>query len=235
MSKFDLLSEAKLRLPLTRLMELLGHGDRARKSARCGFHADSSASLSIFIGSNGEPRWKCHARCGEPSQGDAIDYLARAHNLSNADACREFIRLAGIATSPPPTSPPRPAPAPRRLLLPALRVGSDAELGALARLRRLGVDGLRLASARGLVRFGQWRNRAAWFVTDETGLNAQVRRLDGQPWPQGCKALTLPGARAAWPLARISHKPSARSARMTDWTGLRWAFWGTGDFDSVLK
>ena len=34
-------------------------------------------------------------------------------------------------------------------------------------------------------------------------------------------------------LARISHKPSARSARTTDWTGLRWAFWGPGDFDRV--
>ena len=67
-------------------------------------------------------------------------------------------------------------------------------------LRSVGDAGLRLACGRGLLRFGQWRDRAAWFVTDDTGQNFQARRLDGQPWPQGCKALTLPGARAAWPL-----------------------------------
>jgi hypothetical protein len=194
MSNIDLLAEAKRRLPLPLLMAQLGHGDRAKKSARCPFpaHQDSSASFSVFPGSDGEPRWKCFAGCGEPSQGDAIDFLARARNLSNADACREFKRLAGIAETL--------APASRRIAIPALHVGTDAELAALSTLRQINDAGLRLASARGLLRFGRWRDRAAWFMTDETGLNAQVRRLDGQLWPQGCKALTLPGARAAWPL-----------------------------------
>lgn len=93
----DDLAEAKRLLPLPALMALLGHGDRAKKSARCPFHEDSSASFSIFAGTEGEPRWKCFAGCG---QGDAIDYLALARNLSNADACREFKRLAGIESPP---------------------------------------------------------------------------------------------------------------------------------------
>jgi hypothetical protein len=94
----DLLAQAKVRLPLPALMALLGHGDRAKKSARCPFHEDSSASFSVFTGNDGEARWKCFAGCG---QGDAIDFLARARHLGNADACREYIKLAGV-TAPRP-------------------------------------------------------------------------------------------------------------------------------------
>ncbi len=66
----DFLTEAKTRLPLSRLMAELGHGDRARKSARCMFHDDSSASFSLYLGDDGQERWKCHAGCGG---GDAVD------------------------------------------------------------------------------------------------------------------------------------------------------------------
>ena len=82
----DLLAQAKQRLPLSALMAQLGFGDRAKKSARCPFHEDSSASFSLYIGDDGEEHWKCFAGCG---QGDAIDFLAKHRGLSNADACRE--------------------------------------------------------------------------------------------------------------------------------------------------
>jgi hypothetical protein len=39
----DLLAQAKRRLPMSALMAQLGFGDRAKKSARCPFHEDSSA------------------------------------------------------------------------------------------------------------------------------------------------------------------------------------------------
>jgi hypothetical protein len=97
----DLLAQAKQRLPLSALMAQLGFGDRAKKSAPCPFHDDSSPSFSVYTGDDGEARWKCHADCG---QGDAIDFLAKQRGLSNADACREFIKLAGITPSPPPPS-----------------------------------------------------------------------------------------------------------------------------------
>jgi len=77
-------------------MAQLGFGDRAKKSARCPFHEDSSASFSLYVGDDGEERWKCFAGCG---QGDAIDFLGKHRSLSNADACREYIRLAGVTPS----------------------------------------------------------------------------------------------------------------------------------------
>lgn len=96
----DLLSRAKKSMQLSALMILLGFGDRAKKSARCMFHEDKSASFSMYVRDDGEERWKCHAGCG---QGDAIDFLAKHRGLSNADACREFIRIAGVT---PPSLPP---------------------------------------------------------------------------------------------------------------------------------
>jgi hypothetical protein len=98
METIDLITQAKQRLSLSALMAQLGFGDRAKKSARCPFHDDSSASFSLYVGDDGEERWKCFAGCG---QGDAIDFLAKLRGFSNADACREFIRLAGV-TAPRP-------------------------------------------------------------------------------------------------------------------------------------
>ncbi len=95
----DLLAQAKQRLLLSALMALLGFGERAKKSARCPFHEDSSASFSLYVGDDGEERWKCFAGCG---QGDVIDFLAKQRGLSNSDACREFILLAGITPAPAP-------------------------------------------------------------------------------------------------------------------------------------
>jgi hypothetical protein len=110
----DELQEAKARLSLSRLMAELGFGDRAEKSARCMFHDDTSASFSVFVGDDGQERWKCFAGCG---QGDAIEFLAKHRGLSNADACHEFLRLAGVPRDPrPPTRPtdtPASAPQPR--------------------------------------------------------------------------------------------------------------------------
>jgi IS1 family transposase len=97
----DLLTQAKQRLSLSALMAQLGFGDHATKSARCPFHEDSSASFSFYVGDDGDERWKCFAGCGH---GDAIDYLAKHRGLSNADACREFIRLANVTPPPAPPS-----------------------------------------------------------------------------------------------------------------------------------
>jgi hypothetical protein len=75
------------------------HGlcDRAKKSARCMFHEDSRNSFSAYRRKDGTWAWKCHAGCGG---GDEADWLAKHLNLSNAEACREYIRLAGVTLPP---------------------------------------------------------------------------------------------------------------------------------------
>jgi hypothetical protein len=103
----DLLAQAKQHLPLTALMAQLGLSNHAKKSARCPFHEDASASFSLYVGDDGEEHWKCFAGCG---QGDAIDFLAQHRGLSNADAYREYIHIADV--TPPLALPPRSNPSP---------------------------------------------------------------------------------------------------------------------------
>jgi hypothetical protein len=89
---------------------------------------------------------------------------------------------------------------------------SQAHFSTLATLRGLSVEGVRLAAERGLLRFGMFRTRLAWFILDTSQRVIQARRLDGRPWAPsfssaprkwaltGVKAWTLPGSQAAWPV-----------------------------------
>ncbi len=203
MIQTDTLTAAKSRLDVAAVWELLGLPGEARRSCRCPLHEDRSASFSIFAEG---AAWKCHAGCG---QGDAIRFLQCARQLSIRDALREFVRLAGLD---PATSRPWPAPMPVRLkpradaptpapAWPPMHAGTLADHGRLAALRRVSVTSVRLASERGMVRFGTWRGWPAWFVCDDSRRVAQARRLDGALWwSDGPKAQTLPGGCASWPV-----------------------------------
>ena len=72
-----------------RLCGVEGEPPGRDKAVRSPFRDDKNPSFSIY--DNGK-RWKDH---GTGEHGDAADFLAKAKNLSKADACRELIRLAG--------------------------------------------------------------------------------------------------------------------------------------------
>ena len=88
----DDIIEAKHRLPLPALMERCGLGAHARKSARCPFHEDKDASFSVWQGDKGW-RFKCHSGCGD---GDEITFLEMRESLSNKDAAKRFLEMAGV-------------------------------------------------------------------------------------------------------------------------------------------
>jgi hypothetical protein len=68
-------------------------------------------------------------------------------------------------------------------------------------LRQIGREGIEFACERGLLWFATIKHCPAWIVTDSAGVNAQARRMDGQPWEDiGAKAWTLPGSWASWPI-----------------------------------
>lgn len=95
----DTLALAKERLRTPELWQLLNLPGEAAKSCRSPFREDSSPSFSVF---DDGLRWKDH---GTGEHGDAVDFLARARNLSLKDAIAEFKRLAGVedtATAAPP-------------------------------------------------------------------------------------------------------------------------------------
>ncbi|NDF00155.1 MAG: hypothetical protein EB034_18050, partial [Verrucomicrobia bacterium] len=186
------------------------------KSCRCPLHEDRSASFSITADG---ALWNCFAGCGG---GDAVDFYQHASGLPHAEACRAFIKLAGGSPMPTAPRPPRPKPADaegeqaqKRKTWPPFEsplTGDDdtahRAIVPLAKLRHVSVEGVTLMAARGLLWFGAWKDSPAWIVTDGERVNAQARRMDGQPWPGiKAKAQTLPGSRAAWPVGARESLP----------------------------
>ena len=89
------IQQAKLRLPLPLLMQQLGLGDHAKKTAQCPFHEDAHNSFSVWL-SNGACFWKCHAGCGA---GDEINFLEKRNGISRSEATRLYLEMAGCAPS----------------------------------------------------------------------------------------------------------------------------------------
>ena len=92
------IAEAKKRLPLPALMHRLGLGAHAKKSAKCPFHDDQHNSFSVWQRQDGLHYFKCHAGCGE---GDEITFLEFYHRISNAEAIKLFLEMAGVNGAAP--------------------------------------------------------------------------------------------------------------------------------------
>lgn len=197
------IADAKQLLRIPDLWRRLGLPHSPGTSCRCPWREDRKPSFSV----SGDGLLWNDFSAGEG--GDAVDFLQRARHLSKAEACRQFIALAGgrperpsrAVTPCPPAKRAKPQP---RVEAPSIRLteGTPDWVAQLAALRNVSADAVQLAQTRGLLRFG-FRHGMAWFVTDSTGRNIQARRLDGQPfiisdYPR--KAWTLPGSQAGWPI-----------------------------------
>ena len=87
---------ALTRFPISILWNLLGLPGIARKSCRSPFRykEDTHPSFSVF---DNDRRWKDHAS-GEG--GDAAAFLARHLEISNEEACKQLIKMAGVLPRP---------------------------------------------------------------------------------------------------------------------------------------
>jgi len=191
------IQDAKARVNIRDLWRHFGFEGEPQNSCRCPFHEDRNPSFSIS--GNGQ-LWNCFGGCGG---GDAVTFLERAGNLSNTEACRQIVELAGgsrIQTQPLKQCH---ADYEKPVVLPNMHAGDSKQLHALAQLRRLSYEAVALANDRGLLRFGSWKNRDAWFVTDQVGRTCQARRIDGKPWEEikNKKAWTIcQKGDARWPI-----------------------------------
>jgi hypothetical protein len=91
----------------------------------------------------------------------------------------------------------------KRASWPAFETGSRCDFLTVSNLRGIAIEGIELASERGLLCFADWRNFPCWIVTDSCRMNAQARRMDGLPFVvegESRKAITLPGSRAGSPI-----------------------------------
>ena len=199
------LADAKTRLNIHDLWRHFGFDGEPKTSCRSPFRRDNNPSFSV----NAEGTLWHDFTTDEG--GDAVDFFRRATGLSQKDACRKFVELAGghFPPSPPPPRPQRAIAKPKPIF-PDFNMGRAADLQQLADLRNLSNEGLELARERDLLRFATIKDCPAWIVTDAARWNAQARRLDGLPWEHleaHPKAYTLPGSAAAWPIGIASAQP----------------------------
>ena len=89
------LQRAKARLSIPALWLLLGLPGTPAESCKSAFREDHSASFSIYAGGS---RWRDF---GNSDGGDAVDFVARALDISLEDAARKLIELAGILPQMP--------------------------------------------------------------------------------------------------------------------------------------
>ncbi len=192
------LADAKARLNIHTLWIHFNYPGEPKASCRCPWRDDNKPSFSVNADGT---LWNDFAT-GEA--GDAVDFFQRATGLTQKDACKKFIELAGGNVSPSPRvtgSHPGPADLRPKPTFPNFTKGTSADFNRLAQLRNIGREGLEWASERGLLWFATLKDRHAWIVTDMVRVNAQARRMDGQEWEHiGAKAWTLPGSWASWPI-----------------------------------
>lgn len=197
------LAEAKARLTIHTLWRHFGFNGEPKTSCRSPFRDDNKPSFSV----NADGTLFHDFATGDA--GDAVDFFQRASGLSKKEACRKFLELAGghIASAPRAARPHRANIKPKPVF-PDFTKGTAEDLQQLANLRRISIEGLELASQRGLLWFAKLKSRRTWIVTDSARMNAQARRMDGREWEHFCvKAYTLPGAWASWPIGIIEAQP----------------------------
>ncbi len=195
-------AEAKERITIRDIGAKLFPDWKPGKSCRCPWREDRNPSFSV----SEDGRLFNDFASGEG--GDVVAFLARARGITESEAAKELIQMAGVRGGGMPL-PPAPArikePAPERVKpdLPPFDEGTPEERRGLARLRNLSLESIEIAIERGLLRFSDSREGRAWIVTDRDRWAAQARRLDGQRWQRlngQPKAWTLAGSRASWPI-----------------------------------
>jgi len=193
-------SDAKERLTIRDIGAKLFPDWKPGKSCRCPWREDNRNSFSV----SDDGRLFNDFAVGEG--GDQVSFLAKARNIPESEAAKEFIRWAGVRggdVAPAPVRPVVTSQEREKPSLPVLDEGTAAECARLAMMRNLSPDAIALAVGRELLRFTDSREGRAWVVTDRDRWAAQARRLDGKPWQRLTgqpKAWTLAGSRASWPI-----------------------------------
>ena len=203
---------AKERLGIVRLAELRAWDWKPGKTCRLPYQPDRNESGSVFEGG----RLFHDFTSGETMDAPAL--LARVEGLSNVEACKLFIELAGVKPGDVPRDlrPSAPAPINARLSaepprvkpeLPYLTKPGREDLARIAALRGLSIEGVALAAHRGFLSVATLNGRRCWALADASRWLCQLRPLDGKPFVKQdggtFKARTCRGSWGAWPLGCV--------------------------------
>ncbi len=187
---------AELRLPLPALAQMLGRSVPERPGVKCSspLRQDNNPSWSYSYAQDGRIRWKDWTT---GDGGDCAAFLARALGISNREAVKRYLELAGVSETDSgplpalkPILPAKAEPKEKPKLPEDLHPGTIGEIGELLELRDwdVPVEHLHEVSSLGFLRFGTWQGERSWFLVDPAGRFFEARRMDGQKWAHGGKS-----------------------------------------------
>jgi hypothetical protein len=192
---------AEQRLPLPALAQSLGLSVPERPGVKCSspLRQDNNPSWSYSYAQDGRIRWKDWST---GDGGDCATFLAKALGISNREAVKRYLELAGVSDTdsgplpalrpiePKPILPAKAEPKEKPKLPEDLHPGTEDEIVELLRLRDwdVPVEHLHEVSSLGFLRFGTWQGERAWFLVDPAGRFFEARRMDGQKWAHGGKS-----------------------------------------------
>lgn len=195
----------RARCPLPVLMRRMGLGQHVRKTCRSPLRPDKKSSWGVF---QREGRW-FWKDFGTGEAGDEISFLVHAKKLPTsgrfAKALKIWTKIANQAPLAAEQEALPPVEPPQKPNASGFGPGTDAQLNQLARLRKIDARGLLIAHERGLLVFGRLGTHEVYGVRDASGNVLEVRRLDGQPFPDHGelgerKSHALKGSRKSWPV-----------------------------------
>ena len=182
----DLFSEAREKITIADAWQLLGLEGDAKKSCRSPFREDRNASLSIH--SDGKA-WTDHAT-GEG--GDVIEFIRFGIGGDHRDV-RQWL-ADRIGTQKPAKQPQ----SSKAIKWPAELVpGTTATWKAFALLRGITYPATWSMVQGGILRFCKIDGVKCYVITDNSGIAAEIRRMDGKPFTDK-KQYPLIGVKKAW-------------------------------------
>ena len=171
--------EAKKIINIFSVWELLNLPGSPGKSCKAPHREDRSPSFSIYDNGN---RFKDF---GTGENGDVVVFISLVLGISESEACKELIRLAGGGNIPSLSKvgnySEKKSEEEQQNFYEYLRLGSQYELYQLAELRGIGFQGIRLAQKRGHLRFLSNKAGTIWSLADLDGTFRQDRLLSGNP------------------------------------------------------
>jgi hypothetical protein len=201
MSLSDKIQEAKQRIPLPRILHLLGLGHLAKGDHPSPFRdGDNKHCFGIFQKTDGQWNWKDQVT---GDFGDEIDFIAKMEGLSPEDATAKFLHMAGVEDPPvngnhkfkaSVASAPKTMPSGPTFDWEACVTALDGKTEEIAQSRGYSVEFVEALRANKLI--GMHAGQVAFPVADSTGnvVACHYRKSDGKGWrfePQGNRVAPL--------------------------------------------
>lgn len=165
-------------------------------SCRCPWRDDKEASFSIYDDGR---KFKDH---GTGKSGDVFEFVKFSLDVEFKEAAEWIEQKKGTMSHSHikhPTRPHKATPKPEGIKWPGeLVTGTEATWKAFAKIRGLTFPAVHAAVHAGILRFTRAKGHKCFVITDNARKAGEIRRIDGEVFPNGRKVYGLPGVDKSW-------------------------------------